>query len=906
LKAPSIDTYLAGLGGSASPGAPGTERLVARAVREYTGAVRDFLCDLHSSGGSGLAVNELHSDLMDQLVRRLFALAEESYFQAGGDGPSTVCVLAVGGYARREMSIHSDVDLLFLYEGELTPHVASVAERVQYWLWDASLTVGGATRTIPETIALASKDATVCTALLETRFLVGSGQLFHEFGETRRQQLFVDPARFIAEQVEAMRERHNRYGDSLYLLQPNVKEGAGGLRDYHVAYWAMQATYPQARGRDGFLHLGLLIEAEERGYRVALDFLWRVRNELHRISGRKNDQMSFDLQERIAESFGYVDSGRDLPVERFMRDYYRHARVVENDSSLVIEQCYSRVHRASVRQPPIEVEEGFRIVDDQLEIPHSRQLRERPVRLLAAFSVAQEHEVPLTRKARRLVHENLHLIDDAFRSDPEAVGIFLRILDSERRVMRSLMAMNETGLLGSFLPEWENIVCRWQHVMYHTYTVDVHSIFLVEELRRLWRGKYEKALPELTELMQSSDDRPLLYLACLLHDIGKGVGSDHSNEGASRARRCLDRLGLEPERVERVRFLVRTHLLMSHLAQRRDLSDPTLILEFARTVGDRTNLRNLYLLTFADIRASSNAAWTDWKGQLLRELFERTSEFLETGSDDRSTAMELIERRVETRREAASAELRALGVAEARVWEFFEMMPRRYFTAHTPRQIARHARVVLGLAPDQVMATAFREMRGDFTEFILCTRDVHGLYANVAGVMTAHNRNILGSHVYTTRSGLALEVYRVMTPPGGDAERQIAWSEFERSLRSVLAGELAVEALQRRRGRPIGVADAPSRKPPTVSVSNEESDFYTIVDVAANDRLGLLHDLTRTIAEHGFEIYISKAATIMDQVTDTFYLKDRRGKKLGDPQAIERLRQALSAAARNDEDNGGS
>jgi [protein-PII] uridylyltransferase len=906
LNAPSIDTYLAELGPSASPGAPGTESLVARVVREYTAAVRNFLCDLHSSGGSGLAVNELHSDLMDQLVRRLFAFAEESYFQAGGEGPSTLCVVAVGGYARREMSIHSDVDLLFLYEGELSPHVASVAERVQYWLWDASLTVGGATRTIPETIALACEDVTVRTALLETRFLVGSGQLFHEFGETRRRQLFVDPARFIDEQVEAMRERHNRYGDSLYLLQPNVKEGAGGLRDYHVAYWAMQATHPQDRGRDGFLHLGLLTESEARNYRDALNFLWRVRNELHLISGRKNDQMSFDLQERIAQSFGYVESGRDLPVERFMRDYYRHARAVENDSSLVIEQCHSRIHRASGRQPPIEVEDGFRIVDGQLEIPHSRQLRERPMRLLSAFAVAQQHEVPLTRKARRLVHENLHLIDDPFRSDPEATGIFLRILDSERRVMRSLMAMNETGLLGSFLPEWENVVCRWQHVMYHTYTVDVHSIFLVEELRRLWRGKYERALPALTELMQGSEDRPLLYLACLLHDVGKGVGSDHSSEGASRARRCLERLGLEPQRVERVTFLVRTHLLMSHLAQRRDLSDPKLILEFARTVGDRTNLRNLYLLTFADIRASSKAAWTDWKGQLLRELFERTSEFLETGSDDRNTAMELIERRVETRREAALAELRALGVAEARVREFFEMMPRRYFTAHTPRQIARHARVVLGLAPDQAMAMAFREMRGDFTEFILCTRDVHGLYANVAGVITAHNRNILGSHVYSTRSGLALEVYRLSTPPGGDAERQIAWSEFERSLRSVLAGELAVEELQRRRGRPIGLATAPSRKPPTVSISNEESDFYTIVDVAANDRLGLLHDLTRTIAEHGFEVYISKAATIMDQVTDTFYLKDRCGKKLGDPEAIERLRDALSAAARHDEDDGGS
>ena len=251
--------------------------------------------------------------------------------------------------------------------------------------------------------------------------------------------------------------------------------------------------------------------------------------------------------------------------------------------------------------------------------------------------------------------------------------------------MRSLMAMNEVGLLAAFLPEWAHIVCRWQHVMYHTYTVDVHSIFLVEELRRLWQGKYEQAVPELTELMRGCDDRAALFLGCLLHDIGKGFGGNHSEKGASRARRCVERLGLAPERVERVVFLVQHHLLMSHLAQSRDLSDPKLILEFARVARDRSQLRDLYLLTFADIRASSKKAWTDWKGQLLRDLFERTSEFLETGSDDPSTALELIDERVEVRRQAAAAELQSLGVAESKVRDYFESMPRRYFIAHTPR-----------------------------------------------------------------------------------------------------------------------------------------------------------------------------------------------------------------------------
>jgi [protein-PII] uridylyltransferase len=897
-RRPSIESYLARL-----QDASGSH--VVPVVRQYLADVRAHLRELHVSGAGGAVVNAAHSDLIDRLVRRLFEFAEEAYFARGVEADTDLCVVAVGGYARREMSIHSDVDLLFLYRDSLTPYVASVAERVQQWLWDAALTVGGATRTIAETVALAREDATVQTAVLAPRFLVGSGVLFHEFSEVLRAKIFADPARFIDDLLRGMGERHTRFGDSLYLLQPNLKDGAGGLRDYQVSYWAMQATEPSARGREDFLHLGFLKHEELAEYDFALGFLWRVRNELHLQSGRKNDQLSFELQEQIAEKLGWggsaVEDDGELPVERFMGDYYRHARVVQSCSSLVIEQCQARLRGKPRRRKVRDVEDGFRIAEGQLEIPHSRMLRERPLRLLGAFAVAQQHDVTLTRKARRLIRENLDLIDDAFRRDREAAEVFLRILGSERRVMRSLMAMNEVGLLAAYLPEWQHIVCRWQHVMYHTYTVDVHSIFLVEELRRLWQGKYEQAVPELTALMRGCDDRVALFLGCLLHDIGKGFGGDHSEKGMHRARSCVERLGLAPERVERVVFLVQHHLLMSHLAQSRDLSDPKLILEFARVVGDRSQLRDLYLLTFADMRASSKKAWTEWKGQLLRDLFERTSEFLETGSDDANVALELIDERVEARRKAAAEELQSLGVAESKVRDYFESMPRRYFVSHMPRQIARHALVVLAYSKDKVMSTAVREMLGGSSEFILCTRDVHGLYANVAGTLTAHGINILGANVYSARSGIALEVYRLTTPSGGEPERRLLWDHFERSLSDVLSGRQRIAELLARRPQPVGLDRLPSRKPATVAVSNEESDFYTIVDVTANDRLGLLHDLTRTIADHGCEIYISKAATVLDQVTDTFYLKDGQGKKLADPETIERLRAALLAAAERGE-----
>jgi [protein-PII] uridylyltransferase len=918
-RAPEIDQYLEAL-----PHDP-KERVDAMPaiVKRYLADVRAHLAWLHETSGSGRAVNEANSDMMDRMIRRLFAVAEEIHLARGGSVEDGIAVIAVGGYARREMSIHSDVDILILYRDELTSFVQHIAERLQYWLWDAGLTIGCATRTIAETVELGLEDVTVRTAVLTARFLCGDGEFFHDFADRIRDELLPDPFAFVSEQQELLRERQLQYGDSLYLLQPNIKEGAGTLRDYHAAYWVARGTQPSVRNVDDLLHFGLLTEPEMDEYRSALEFLWRTRNELHLRSKRANDQMSFELQEEVAEGLGYgsmqaaaeisvmrppVDQTTeadfrfqpddpDLPVERFMRDYYRHARAIKSYSDLVIEQCAQRVDpRANEPREVIEVEDGFRISNAQLTIPHAAHLRKDPIRVLRVFEIAQKHEVRLSRMAQRLVRENLRLLDETVRSSEEAAAIFTRILESETRVARTLMSMNDVGLLGQLIPEWEHIVCRWQHVIYHTYTVDVHSIFLVEELRRLWRGKYARAMPELTELMHEVEDRAALFLGCMLHDIGKGFGGDHSNKGVVRAKPVVERLGFSKERADRVLFIVQHHLLMSHLAQSRDLSDPQLILELAQTCGDRTNLRNLYLATFADIRASSVDAWTDWKGQLLRELFERTAEMLETGAERPDQAVALLEARVERRRDGAREELRQLGVGETKIDSLFSELPRRYFLSHTPRQIARHAQVVLRFTDPKRVVTAHRDMKGGFTEVIVCARDVHGLYSRVAGVMTACGLNILGSNVYTTRGGLALEIYRTHTPRGGPEERAMLWREVEANLISVLTGDVEVEELVRRRRRPVGMTRPPARKAPRVFVSNTESEFYTLVDVIADDRLGLLYDATRTIGEQGYEIYISKAATIRDQVTDTFYIKDGTGKKIKSPDDLERLRKALLEA----------
>jgi [protein-PII] uridylyltransferase len=870
---------------------------LAAAARGYVTALRGHLEARHREGATGQEVNEANSDGFDRLVRRLYQLAEGRFFAEGGDLGERACVLAVGGYARRELSIGSDLDLLVLHEGEENPLAAFVAERIQYVLWDAGVDVALAVRTVRQTLDLARSDDSAFTSVLMARFLSGDARLLHELNAGVRGELLADPEAFVRGQEQAMAARHAKFGESLYLLQPNLKEGAGGLRDYHTACWVARAVDPLVVSRADFLHAGLLSESEMADYEAALQFLWRLRNELHLLQSRKTDQMSFELQELLAKGFGYAETADDteLPVERFMRDYYRHARAIQTFSEIVIEQCHARARPPAPRPEPVVVEDGFRLVGDHLEIPHAAHLRERPVRLLTAFAVAQDHDVPLSRTARRMLRENLSLVDESFRHDPEAAATLMRVLGSRFRVMRTLMAMNEVGLLGRFLPEWDHVVCRWQHVVYHTYTVDVHSIFLVEALRRLWRGQFEDELPDLTELVRAVPDLPGLFLGCLLHDIGKGYGGDHSGKGARLAEALLRRLGVPRARRRRIVFVVRHHLLMSHVSQRRDLADPKVIVDFARIVGDRENLHNLYLATYADMRASSDSAFTEWRAELMRELFERTSEFLESGEDDPRRAAEQVEARVRTRVQQARRELRR-GVGETALIEsYFEMMPRRYFVSHTPRQIARHAMVVFGFEGERPFASAVREMRGGFSEFILVARDVHGLYSDVAGSLTAAGINILGSNVYTTRTGLALEVYRVTTPSGGEEEKREAWTTLETILGRVLGEGEPVAALLARRGPRVGRRQLRSHTPASVSVRNDVSDFYTVVDVTADDRPGLLYELARTMAEHDLEIFVSKATTVLDQVADTFYVKAADGKRVLDPARLRALRAALLA-----------
>ena len=875
------------------PGAPAKKD----AARAYLQAQRAHGLAAARAHASGQQVNLANAAAMDALVLHLFARAQK---ESAAHLPRTarLALVATGGYARREMALASDVDLLLLQGDAADAPAQKLAETLQRELWDAGAEVGAALRTANECIALARDDVSARTNLFAPRFLAGDATLFAEFETALRARLLPDAAAFISEQQRLRAARHERFGASLYLLQPNLKEGAGGLRDYHSALWCACALAPKVQSVRELTAENFLSAGEGEEFARALDTLWRFRNVLHGLRGRRDDQLTFELQDALADALGYT-GGVELPVEALMRAYYQSARAVQTLSEIVLEECRARSTPGLALKSVRAVEEGFHIRDGALEIPNAAHLRRRPLRMLAAFAVAQQHRVPVSRSARRLLRDELALVDEHFCKSPEARDIFLNILESEHRVTRTLTAMNETGFLARYLPEWAHIVCRWQHVIYHTYTVDVHSIFLVEQLRRLWRGEYDAALPDLAELVKSAPDRAALFLGCLLHDIGKGRGAQyHAREGAELAERCLARLGLAGARAQRIRFIVAAHLLMSHVAQRRDLADPKVIVEFARAVGDRENLRNLYLATFADMRASSETGWTPWRRELLRELYERTSEYLEAGEADPARAAGQIEVQSAQRRADATRELHALGFSELRTRELFDELPRRYFMTHTPQEIARHARLLLVLRAEAPLATALRRMRDGWSELIVCCHDRRGLFGTVTGCLSACGFNIIGANVYTTRAGVALEVCRVTLPPGDARDHEVRAARFNENLRAALAGSFDPGEKLRTQRPPLGARrPIASREPAEVSIRSDVSDFYTVVDVTADDRHGLLYDLTRTLAAHGVGIFISKAATVLDRAADTFYVRGAKGERQLSSETKRALQSALAKAA---------
>ncbi len=849
--------------------------------------------------GDAARVHTDHARLMDALLRGLLDYASRHvYPTANPTAGEEITVLAVGGYGRAELAPHSDIDLLFLYPYKRTPLVEQLAEFLLLKLWDAKLKVGHATRSVDECLRFAEQDLTIFTGLLESRPLWGSTKLAEEFAR----RFWNEAARrWSAEFVEAKLAerdaRHDRMGDSRYLLEPNIKEGKGGLRDLHTLMWLGRFLY-RVREPADLVAAGVLSREDLRLFLQSRRFLWTVRCHLHYLTDRAEERLTFDLQPQVARRMGYRDRGRIPAVERFMKHYYVTARNVGNLTRIV---C-AALEEQHKRRPPISFRFGFgrrrigdfRVLGSRLTLASEDLFARRPRAMLELFHLAQERGLDIHPDALKAVVRSLRRVDDALRHDPEANRLFLEMLTSRRDPALTLTRMNEAGLLGRFIPAFGRVVAQRQHTLYHIYTTDEHTIRAIDVLHRIEQGELAAEHPLSRKIMPQIRARTELYLATFLHDIGKGRQRPHSEVGAEIAARLCPRLGLDAQATETVVWLVRHHLLMSDTAFRRNIDDPQTVRDFVRIVQSPERLRLLLVLTVADIRAVGPGVWNGWKGQLLRDLYGEAMAAMTLGD---------VEGRRAARAQAARLELadrlRRLSPpwSEEAVARWLERHEDAYWLSFPVDQLVRHAeRVRRAEESGERLVLDFRIDRfGARTELMVQLEDRPGLFSALAGALALSGVSILDARIFTTRDGAAFDFIGFQDASRPAAVEDPSWlARIRRNLEQVLAGTVALEEQLARR-RAIPPRTEVFRVQPRVVVDNRASRTHTVIEVQGRDRVGLLYELTKVLREHAVAIKSAHIATYGERVVDVFYVKDLYGMKLSGRARLERLEKDLMA-----------
>lgn len=876
-------------------------------AKQYLVEVRAVLYERHRGGASGSAVVAGYTGAVDRLVGFLFNSATAEYTRRYVMLDHRCTVAAQGGYGRSELNPASDIDLLVLYPWKPNAYVETVAERILYTLWDAGLVVGHASRNVAACTRLAQQELKVKTALLDARYLAGDRPLYAEFERAMESDVLKkNPARFYREKLAESAERHHRYGDSVYLLEPQLKDGPGGLRDIHTAMWLAKVKYKVKSLRE-LVVKGVISDRERLDVEASQDFIFRVRNALHFLTGAHQDQLTFEFQDRIAAELDFTDSGERRAVAEFMKTYYRHATTVRRFSDVVIERCTERPnpYRLIGRVVGREIRDGVLILNRTISVSAADILRRDPANLVVLFRDAQRHGVQITEGTKRLVREHLDLIGERERQSREFTKPFLDILAWKHDVWATLREMHAVGVLCRLFPEFSRIDGLVQRDPHHIFTVDEHSLMGIRELERLRRGEYKQSAPLLTGVMREIDRPEMLYLAMLFHDVGKGQGERHPERGAAFVGGIAARLGLNEDDAKQWEFLVLRHLYMSHLAQHRDTQDPRLVAEFARTVGSLENLQLLYVLTFADMRAVGPKVWNNWRDTLLAELYMRTRTLFEQGQlveEEVDAHVARIRRRV----------LDAVGAPRRAALErFLDSMPERYLTATPEPQIVAHFELMHRLHeewsvrpeaehPHLFVSTVRHVEDSEYSEFTICTPDRPGLFAMITGVLTAHGMNIVAARITTSRGGIALDSFRV----GHREQREMVleperWERIQHVLARVLRGEVDVEALVAGSRRP-SILEKPVRGDVVIEViaDNEVAESYTVLDVITLDRPGVLFTITHTLHRLGLVIHLAKITTQVHEVFDVFYVTDGQGAKITDAEQLTRVRSEIERQLR--------
>ena len=800
-------------------------------------------------------------------------------------------VVAVGGYGRAEMAPQSDVDLLFLAPHKITGWAESVIESTLYILWDLKLKIGHSSRTIEDCLRLGRTDYTIRTALLEMRFLAGDASLCTDLRERLWTELFTGTeAEFVEAKLAERADRHTKQGGQRYMLEPNVKEGKGGLRDLQTLYWIAKYIHRVNKAAE-LVGLGFFTDAEYQNFRAAETFLWAARCHLHLAAGRANDSLTFDIQPDVAERMGYTDHSGRRAVEHFMQDFFRHATKVGELTRIFLTALEAR----HVKQAPgllgflkrrKKVREGYRVDLNRLNVADADAFLADPLNLLRIFEEALRTGLLLHPDAMRTIAANLHRIAEV-RDDPEAVRIFLDLLLKHGNPERALRRMNELGALGALIPEFEAIVAMMQFNVYHHYTVDEHIIQCISTLAQIERGELVEDLPLSSSILKAGVDRKVLYVALLLHDIGKGRPEDHSIVGAQIARRVAPRLGLSAEDTETVEWLVRYHLLMSDTAQKRDIGDPRTVRDFAKAVQSRKRLDLLTVLTVCDIRGVGPGTWNNWKAMLLRQLHAATAEALEKGAEALNRSV-----REDDAKRALREALPDWPRADLRIETARHYGP--YWQGLATQTHVTFANLLRGLGDDQIRIDLHPETARDATRACFALADHPGIFSRLAGALALVGANIVDARTYTSKDGYATAVFWIQDAEGHPYEES-RLPRLRKMIERTFAGEVvATEALKDR--DKVKKRERQFRVPTNIVFDNEGSDIYTIIEVDTRDQPGLLYDLTRTLAANNIYIASAVIATYGVQVVDAFYVKDAFGLKLHAKSRQDSLEKKLRAA----------
>ena len=848
---------------------------------------KEILASRFSTGELKEGFHEDYSEIIDQYFRS--SMQESDTGKDLFKKKIPYALIAVGGYGRKELCLYSDIDILILFNNKIPTGAKTLTEEIFYPMWDLGLELGYGVRNIKDCLALCRDDFEVLTSLMDARFLCGDSLLYLTLIENLQKKVVNKKSAALDRWLKDLhRMRMKSFGDASHLLEPNLKEGIGGLRDYHHILWTAKAFF-NIRDLKGLEYLGKLSYKEYHELEERITFILFVRNHLHQISGRKNDRLSFEYQEEIARKLGYKNRKNIPAVEQFLGRLHAYMESIKSlhHSFLFSHTPKDHINKKSLQ--PIDISKGLQIFQDELGFNSAKAIITDPPILMDIFEQSSCSGYSISMDAKRLIREFLYLVDDNFRRSKKAVQSFLNIINGQNTV-ETLDQMFETGFLDAFIPEFGKIRDRVQFDAYHIFPVGRHVLVTLSYLKNLSK---EKDLILIDTFSDLSDHEPLL-LAGLFHDIGKN-GKGHTRRGAKIAKEILKRFDYPLKSTEEILFLIENHLLLVETATRRDLNDEKIIVQCARIIENIDRLKALYLLTWADSKATGPRAWNEWTANLVQEIFFKILHILEIGelaTPDSSQKVIKIKKRIRR--------LTADRISKVEFEYLFEVMSPRYKLNTDVRDILHHIEMLEKLKEEikNNQSTAFlidvkENNQGGFWEVSFMAKDRPGLFSDIAGVMALNNINILSSNIYTWTDGTAVDIFSV-TRPLDSINPDETWGKIIRDLKNTFNGKLALSYRLKQKAVPsILTSSKKPYRPPVVVIDNKSSDFFTLIEVFASDRVGLLYLITRTLFDLRLDIRIAKTGVRANQIADVFYVRDLDGQKIEDQEQVKEIKKAL-------------